>query len=60
MPSEEDFFSEFYYPDKILTENEGKVKVLYFIRFAYLKPYNKQLNNLVLLEGFTVKFQTSG
>ena len=28
MSSEENFFSEFYYPDKIVTENEGNVKVL--------------------------------
>ena len=28
MRSEEDFFSEFYYPDEIVTENEGIVEVL--------------------------------
>ena len=28
MSSEEDFFSEFYYPDKTVTENEGNVEVL--------------------------------
>ena len=27
MSSEEDFFSEFYYPDEIATENEGNVDV---------------------------------
>ena len=32
----EDFFSEFYYPDKIVTENEGNGEVLYFARFADL------------------------
>ena len=32
---------------------------LYFARFANLKPYNKQLNNLVCL-GFTEKIQASG
>ena len=26
--SEEDLFSEFYYPDEIVTENEGNVEVL--------------------------------
>ena len=43
----EDFFSEFDYPDKIVTENAGSVEVLSISRFACLKPYNKQLNNLV-------------
>ena len=52
-----DFFSEFYYPDEILMENEGNVEVQ-FARFAFLKSYNTQLNNLVCL-GFTVKLQTS-
>ena len=28
MRSEEDFFSEFYYPDEIVTENEVNVEVL--------------------------------
>ena len=28
MRSEEDFFSEFDYPDKIVTENEGNIEVL--------------------------------
>ena len=28
MRSEEDFFSQFYYPDEIVTENEGNVEVL--------------------------------
>ena len=28
MSSEEDFFSKFYYSDKIVTENEGNVEVL--------------------------------
>ena len=28
MRSEEDFFSEFYYPDQIVTDNEGNVEVL--------------------------------
>ena len=57
----EDFFSEFWYPDEIVTENEGNVEVFsisfYFARFAYLKPYNKELNNFVC-SGLTVKFQT--
>ena len=39
MSSKEDFFSELYYPDKIVTENESNVEVFYFARFAYLKPY---------------------
>ena len=56
----EDFFSEFYYPDEIVMENEGNVQgsSFYFSRFAYLNPYNKQLNNLVCL-GSTVNIQTS-
>ena len=38
MSFEEDFFSEFYYPDEIVMENEGNVEVsLYFSCFAYLK-----------------------
>ena len=28
MSSKEDLFSEFYYPDEIVTENEGNVEVL--------------------------------
>ena len=28
MSSEEDFVSEFYYPDEVVTENEGSVEVL--------------------------------
>ena len=28
MHSEEDLFSEFYYPNEMLTENEGNVEVL--------------------------------
>ena len=32
MISEEDFFSEFYHPDEIVTENEGNVEVLSFSR----------------------------
>ena len=54
MRSKNKFFSEFYYPDEIVTETEGNVAgSLYFARFACLKPYNKQLNNLVC-SGFTV------
>ena len=49
----------FFYPDEIVTEYVGNVEVLSISRFAYLKPYNKQLNNLVC-SGFTVKFQASG
>ena len=70
--TEEDLFSEFHYPGEIVTENEGSVDVylaalvsreltgssLSFARFAYLKPYNKKLNNLVC-SGLTSKFQTS-
>ena len=47
MQTEEDFFFQFYYPDEISKENEGNAEVRYFARFANLKPYNKQLNNLV-------------
>ena len=32
MSSEEDFFSEFYYPEEIVTENEGNVEVLPILR----------------------------
>ena len=32
MHSEEDFFVEFYYSDKIVTENEGSVEVLSILR----------------------------
>ena len=32
MRSEEDFFSEFNYPDEIVTENEGNVEVLFISR----------------------------
>ena len=28
MSSEEDFFSEFYYPNEFVTENEGNVDVV--------------------------------
>ena len=28
MRSKEDFFSEFHYPEEIVTENEGNVEVL--------------------------------
>ena len=52
----EDFFSEFHYHDKIVTEHEGNAEVLSISRA--LKPYNKQLNNFVC-SGFTVKFPTS-
>ena len=56
----EDFFSEFYHPDEFVTEHGGNVEVLYTVtRFAYLRPYNKQLKNLVC-SGFNVKFETSG
>ena len=43
----EDFFSEFYYPDEIVTESNVEASSPYFVCFAYQKPYNKQLNNLV-------------
>ena len=43
MRSGEHFFSEFYYRDEIVTENEGYVEVL--ARFVYMKPYNKKINN---------------
>ena len=32
MRSEEELFSEVYYPDEIVTENEGNVEVLYISR----------------------------
>ena len=32
MRSEEDFFSEFFYPDEIVTEYEGNVEVLSIMR----------------------------
>ena len=43
MRSEEDFVTEFYCPDEIVTENGGNAEVLYTVaRFAYLNPYNKK------------------
>ena len=32
MRSDKDFFSDFYYPDEIVTGNEGNVEVLYISR----------------------------
>ena len=47
MRSAEDFFSEFDYPDKIVAENEGNVKVL-SISHA-LPVWNHIINNLIAL-----------
>ena len=47
MSSEEDFFTEFYHPEEIATEMKAMQKFSLFRAFAYLKPYNKKLNNLV-------------
>ena len=58
MRSEEDFFSEFYLPEEIVTENGGNVEVLSIARFAYLKPCNKELKILVC-SGFTVESHRS-
>ena len=56
MDSEEDFCSESYYPDESVTKlYELTESSLYFARFAYLKPYNKQLVCL----GFPIKLQIS-
>jgi len=47
MRSEEDFFSEFYYPDEIVTENEGNVEFL-SIQCAF--PIRSHItNNLITL-----------
>ena len=35
MRSKEDFFSEFYYPDEIVADNEGNVKVLSISRACF-------------------------
>ena len=43
----EDFFSEFYYPDEIVTENEGNVKALPVSRA--LPIWNHIINNLITL-----------
>ena len=47
MRSEEDFFSEFDYPDKIVTENEGNVEVLSISRA--LPIWSHIINNLITL-----------
>ena len=47
MRSEEDFFSEFYHPDEIFTENEGNVEVL-SISHA-LSIWSHIINNLITL-----------
>ena len=36
MRSEEYFFSEFYYPDEIVSENEGNVEVLSISRALHI------------------------
>ena len=43
----EDFFSEFDYPDKIVTENEGRVEVLSISRA--LPVWSHIINNLITL-----------
>ena len=50
----EDFFSEFYYPNEIVTENEGNLEVLSILCALPIWSHNKQLNSLVC-SGFTVK-----
>ena len=45
--SSEDFFSEFYYPDKIAPENEGNVEVL--STFNALSIWSHVINNLITL-----------
>ena len=62
MHFEEYFFMNFIIlADEIVTENKRNVdwSSLQLARFAFLKPYNQQLNNLVF-SGFTIKFQNSG
>ena len=39
MHSEEDFFSEFYYPDESETENEGNVELLSFSRACKIPEF---------------------
>ena len=47
MRSEEDFFSEFYYPDEIVTENEGNVE---FLSIQCALPIRCHItNNLITL-----------
>ena len=47
MRSEEDFFSEFYYPDEIVTENEGNVE---FLSIQCALPIRSHItNNLITL-----------
>ena len=60
MRSEKHFFSEFYYPDEIVTENEGNVEVHSISRALPIWSHIiKKLNNLVC-SGFTVKFHNFG
>ena len=47
MSSEEDFFSEFYYPNEIVTENEGNVEVLSVLHA--LPIWSHAINNLITL-----------
>ena len=47
MRSEDHLFSEFYYPDKIVTENEGTVEILYISRA--LSAWSHIINNLITL-----------
>ena len=47
MRSEEDLFSEFDYPDKIVTENEGIVEALSFSR--PLPIWSHIIHNLKIL-----------
>ena len=47
MSSEEEFFSVFYYPDQIVTENEGIVEILYILQA--LAICHSTINNLITL-----------
>ena len=47
MRSEEDLFSEFDYPDKIVTKNEGNVEILSLSRA--LPVFSHIINNLITL-----------
>ena len=50
MCSEEYFFSEFYYPDEIVTENEGNVEVLSISRV--LPIWSAIINTFITLFGW--------
>ena len=46
MCSEEDFFTEFFYPEEIVTDNVGKVEVLSIS--CALPIWSHIINNLII------------